>query len=144
MLCRLTAIFISRFLLDLQAANQASTELNPQFCSNGRLDSLPPADSGTLVFASRMIGSIGSLVVPETAPTDELEDYYRDDVGETEGPGRSLSRDGAGLASNGVTELDVACLDSCAAPGAADGGGALVLTVEGNAGTHWDQPDSIA
>ncbi|KAI0675651.1 hypothetical protein C8Q78DRAFT_1005790 [Trametes maxima] len=58
----LTAIFISRFLIDLQAANRSSAELGTH-----TFGSLPPgidtdggADAGTLRFASRVIGPLGA------------------------------------------------------------------------------------
>ncbi|KAI0646551.1 hypothetical protein C8Q79DRAFT_963327 [Trametes meyenii] len=54
----LTAIFISRLLLDLQAANRCGGP-NSQI-----LDSLSPNANGTLKFAS-VIGSLGTSEIPD-------------------------------------------------------------------------------
>ncbi|KAI0676989.1 hypothetical protein C8Q78DRAFT_58355 [Trametes maxima] len=60
----LTAIFISRFLLDLQAANQAARKLGSR-----TLESLPnlPSSDETLTFAARIIGSFGASTGPDFA-----------------------------------------------------------------------------
>ncbi|KAI0675654.1 hypothetical protein C8Q78DRAFT_1005807 [Trametes maxima] len=61
----LTAIFISRFLLDLQSANQTSLEL----CSGAGENPLTANTDGTLRFAarSRVIGSLGASTAPDSA-----------------------------------------------------------------------------
>ncbi|KAI0650149.1 hypothetical protein C8Q79DRAFT_369290 [Trametes meyenii] len=67
----LTAIFISRFLLDLQSANQASRKLGSR-----TLESLPnlPSSDETPTFAARIIGSIGASTGPDFAYLEEEEE----------------------------------------------------------------------
>ncbi|KAI0676161.1 hypothetical protein C8Q78DRAFT_1075089 [Trametes maxima] len=79
----LTAIFISRFLLDLQSANQASRALGTQTLGSFPVGSMP-AQEGTLRFTSRVIGSLGGSAQPGSelefgSSTDEL-DYGSEDV----------------------------------------------------------------
>ncbi|KAI0642075.1 hypothetical protein C8Q79DRAFT_1013952 [Trametes meyenii] len=59
----LTAIFISRFLIDLQAANQSSAELGTHTLGSLSLHAAgtdADAGAGTLRFASRVIGPLGA------------------------------------------------------------------------------------
>ena len=66
---RITAVLVSRFLLDLQAANQRSLKLNtddPLHFSSGSDDG-----TGSLTFA-RVVGSLGEgFVGPRLLASDE-------------------------------------------------------------------------
>ncbi|KAI0676125.1 hypothetical protein C8Q78DRAFT_1075057 [Trametes maxima] len=71
----LTAVTISRFLLDLQAANQTSKELGSHTHT-----SLPEADqSETLQFAPRVLGSLGAETGPGLESVDE-DVYFGEDI----------------------------------------------------------------
>ncbi|KAI0772852.1 hypothetical protein BD413DRAFT_542630 [Trametes elegans] len=70
----LTAVLICRFLLDLQAANVKDIDPDTQV-----LDSV--MDVGTLVFASRVIGSIGASLRPGSATSSESYEDLEDEGG---------------------------------------------------------------
>ncbi|TBU46368.1 hypothetical protein BD309DRAFT_916187 [Dichomitus squalens] len=61
----LTAILVSRFLLNLQAVGRR-TEVSSQLTAES--SPTPSARSGTLIFANQVVGSLGSFL---SSPTDE-------------------------------------------------------------------------
>ena len=74
---RITAVLVSRFLLDLQTANQRSLKLNsndPLHLSTGAFDA-----AGSVAFA-RVVGSLGEEFVGPVSLSSDLED---DDFSDT-------------------------------------------------------------
>ena len=67
----MSTTLVSRFLLDLQAANRNALDAASQ-------SSTKPADTGTLVF-ERVIGSLASSIPLGHGSRDELEDSSEDE-----------------------------------------------------------------
>ncbi|KAI0640733.1 hypothetical protein C8Q79DRAFT_437314 [Trametes meyenii] len=102
----LTAVTISRFLLDLQAANQSSKELG-----SGTHTSIPEAEqSDTLQFAPRVLGSLGAATGPGLESADEsiyFDDGMDDSADSTAQEGVRDDGDGEGGGRSGeVSGLD--------------------------------------
>ena len=85
---RMTALLVSRFLLDLQAASQKSLKLardDPLYSSRMDGSENSARGTGSLVFAGfDVVGSLGASLAPsedeEFGETDNLEEPIEDDT----------------------------------------------------------------
>ena len=100
---RMTAILVSRFLLDLQAANQKSLKVardDPLYSS--RMDDSEDNGRavGSLVFAGfDVVGSLGASLAPSEHASDCVEDAEFEEVDD----GEELRWGGAAIGENRAT-----------------------------------------
>ncbi|PIL24627.1 hypothetical protein GSI_12511 [Ganoderma sinense ZZ0214-1] len=71
-----TAVLVSRFLLDLQAANRKTLRLDSQDLSQEETSQGVP--TGSLIF-NRVVGSLGSSILPGSSSFDDTDDTDPDE-----------------------------------------------------------------
>ena len=93
---RMTAILVSRFLLDLQAANQKSLKLardDPLYSSRMGDSEDNGQGVGSLVFAGfDVVGSLGAALAPSEHASDGMDD---EEIREADDSGEPIQEDTA-------------------------------------------------
>ena len=117
---RMTSILVSRFLLDLQAANQKSLKLardDPLYSSRMGDSEDNGQGVGSLVFAGfDVVGSLGASLAPSEHASDGVDD---EEFGEADNSGEPIEEDTAPGERDAAAELALEAIAPVASVGVA-------------------------